>query len=378
MKPDVFFTSARAPVVELDKWYQPELSMVNKLEKLINESGILDFVERGDAVALKTHFGDKGNTKALRSVFVRKVAELVIEKGARPFVTETTGLGMTRDRNFAMGRIRIARENGYTYETLSAPIIIADGLKGLDYVEVETRGLQLKRAYIAKAIVEADKIISLAHFKGHFRGGFGGAIKNLGVGCVAKPSKYDIHIHDPPKIDPEKCNKCGACVQICPAKAISIKKGRITRDGGKCVRCSGCSEVCERNAVEAKWTIGRDIAERIVDCAKAVIDYKGKENFAYLNFLVDVTPHCDCHPYSDVPIIPDLGITASREILAVEKASVDMVNRAPTIQGSLASLRKETEDKFHTTFNWNHSKYQLEAAKKIGMGSFDYRLINVN
>lgn len=377
MKPEVFFTSARAPIVELDKWYRPELSLGSKLERLINESGILEIAERGDVVALKTHFGDRGNTKSLRSIFIRKVAELVREKGAMPFATETTGLGMTRDRNFATGRIRIARENGYTAETLSAPIIIADGLKGYDHVEVKIKGLQLKKVYIAKAIADADKVISLAHFKGHFRGGFGGAIKNLGVGCVAKPSKYDIHIFDLPKIDQKKCSRCNACVKICPTDAISIEKDKVILSEEKCVRCLGCYEVCERNAFEVEWTIGRDIAERIVDCAKAVIDFKGKENFAFLNFLVDITPHCDCHPYSDVPIVPDQGIAASREILAIEKASVDMVNRAPTIQGSLASLHKETEDKFHTTFDWNHSKFQLEAAKKLGIGSFEYRLIEM-
>lgn len=377
MKPEVFFTNARAAVVELEKWYQPELSLVSKLERLIAKSNVLDIVERGDTVALKTHFGDRGNTKMLRSIFIRKVAEMVKQRGAMPFVTETTGLGMIRDRNFAVGRIQIAMENGYTYETLSAPIIIADGLKGFDYVEVEVNGLQLKKVYIAKAIAEADKIISLAHFKGHFRSGFGGAFKNVGVGCVAKPSKYDIHLYDLPRIDEEKCNKCFECLKICPGGAITQNnKNKLIQQ--KCIRCLGCYEVCKSNAIQVEWTIGRDIAERIIDCAKAVIDFKGRENFAFLNFLVDITPHCDCHPYSDLPIVPDLGIAASREILAVEKASVDLINRAPTIQGSLASLHEETEDKFHTTFNWNHSKYQLEAARKSGLGTYDYELLEID
>jgi uncharacterized Fe-S center protein len=378
MKPEVFFTNARAPVVELEKWYQPELSLASKLERLIAKSNILDIIEKGDIVALKAHFGDRGNTKSLRSMFIRKVAEMVRERSAIPFVTETTGLGMTRDRNFASGRIQIALENGYTYETLSAPIIIADGLKGFDHVEVEVNGLQLKKVYIAKAIAEADKLISIAHFKGHFRSGFGGALKNIGVGCVAKPSKYDIHIYDLPKIDREKCNKCLECLKICPSGAIINQNGRIELIQERCIRCLGCYEVCRSNAIQVEWTLGRDIAERIIDCAKAVIDYKGKDNCAFLNFLVDITPHCDCHPYSDLPIVPDLGIAASREILAIEKASVDLINSAPIIQGSLASLHKETEDKFHTTFNWNHSKYQLEAARKIGLGTFEYELIAID
>ncbi|MEM2924431.1 MAG: DUF362 domain-containing protein [Methanocellales archaeon] len=378
MKPEVFFTNARAAVVELEKWYQPELSLVSKLERLITKSQVLDIVEKGDMVALKTHFGDRGNTKMLRSIFIRKVAEMVRERGAMPFVTETTGLGMIRDRNYATGRIQIAMENGYTYETLSAPIIIADGLKGFDYVEVEVKGLQLKKVYIAKAIAEADKLISLAHFKGHFRSGFGGTLKNIGVGCVAKPSKYDIHIYDLPKIDREKCNQCLECVKICPTNAITSRNNEIELIKERCIRCLGCYEVCKSNAIQVEWTIGRDIAERIIDCANAVIKLKGRENFAFLNFLVDITPHCDCHPYSDLPIVPDLGIAASREILSLEKASIDLINSAPTIQGSLASLQAGIEDKFHATFNWNHSKYQLEAAKKSGLGTFDYELISID
>lgn len=370
MSSKVFYVDSRAPVESAEEWYQPDLSTINKLERLVEASGILSMVEPGDKVALKTHFGVYGTSKPLRSVFTRKVAEMVRERGGEPFATETCGLGMGDARCFATGRLAIAEENGYTSQTLSAPIIIADGLKGFDYVEVPVEGKQLTKAYVAKGIADADKVISLAHFKGHLRGGFGGALKNIGVGCVAKPSKYDLHVFDPPEIDQEACTECGACIDICPVSAIND----FTVDHEACVKCNGCAEACEEGAVVQEWTNARDIAERIVDCARGVFDHVGMENFAFLNFMIDVTPHCDCCPYSDNPIVPDLGIMAGKDPLAVDKACVDMVNDAPVLKESLAHEKPEDEDVFGHVFSWTHSRHQIEAAEWHGMGSTDYQL----
>lgn len=366
----VYFADSRAPVDQPDRWYQPRLSAVSKLERLIAKSGILDNISKGDQVAIKTHFGIHGTTKPLRPVFIRKVVQMVKDRGGMPFVTETTGLGMTKERSFAVSKIETAEENGYTSQTLSAPIIIADGLKGFDGVEVRVNGLQLKKVYVARHIAEADKVISLAHFKGHMNSGFGGALKSIGVGCVAKTSKYDLHIHKPPVINPERCTKCGTCLEICPVDAIKD----WTIDPTKCVRCQGCAEVCKDGAISLNWVSSRDLSERFVDCAKAVIDYVGKENFRYVNFLLDITPHCDCCPYSDNPIVPDIGILASDDILAIDKAAVDMVNQAPILPNSMA---QNGEDKFHGVFEWTHSRYQLEAAEKLGLGSMTYEVIKV-
>jgi len=366
----VYFTDSRAPVDQPDRWYQPRLSTVSKLERLITKSGILDNISKGDQVAIKTHFGIHGTTKPLRPVFIRKVVQMVKDRGGMPFVTETTGLGMTKERSFAVSKIETAEENGYTSQTLSAPIIIADGLKGFDGVEVQVNGLQLKKVYVARHVAEADKVISLAHFKGHMNSGFGGALKSIGVGCVAKTSKYDLHIHEPPVINPERCTKCGACLEICPVDAI--KDWKI--DPTKCIRCQGCAEVCKDGAIPLNWVSSRDLSERFVDCAKAVIDCVGKENFRYVNFLLDITPHCDCCPYSDNPIVPDIGILTSDDILAIDKASVDMVNQAPILPNSMA---QNGEDKFHGIFEWTHSRHQLEAAEKLGLGSMKYEVIKV-
>ncbi|HIH36293.1 MAG TPA: DUF362 domain-containing protein [Methanocellales archaeon] len=366
----VYFTSSRAPVKEPHKWYQPSLSGVNKLDRLLNMSGILEDIEKGEIIALKMHFGIRGTTKSLRSMFIRKVAQMVKAKGGEPFVTETTGLGMLREQCFALSKIEAAEASGYTHQTLSAPIIIADGLRGFDCVEVSVDGSQLKKVYVAKQIAEADKVISLAHFKGHMNAGFGGALKNIGIGCVAKTSKYDAHIYSPPNIN-DNCTECGACVKICPVDAIIDWKVDVE----KCIRCQGCAEVCEEGAISFKWASSKDLSERFVDCAKAVLDLVGKENIKYVNFLLDITPHCDCCPYSDNAIVPDLGILASDDILAIDKASVDMVNKAPVIADSMA---QNADDKFHGMYGWVHSSDQLDAAKKLGLGEMEYELIEID
>ncbi len=359
---DVFYVNPRAEVTDPARWYQPNLSMVRKLEKLIDESGVLDVVSKGDLVAVKTHFGDRGTTKTIRSVFIRSVVEKVREIGGRPFVTETTGLGLTRLRSTAFGRLEIAEENGYTQQTVRAPIIIADGLLGFDFVEVPAKGKYLDKVYVAKAIAECDAVICVTHFKLHMQAGIGGSIKNVGVGCVAKPSKFDIHMSKYPEIN-EKCTKCDKCIEICPANAI--EDYRIVEE--KCLKCTGCAEVCEYDAVNLYWTVGREVGERIVECARGIMDINS--NFAYLNFLMDITPHCDCHPFSDIPIVPDLGILASKDMVAIDKASVDMYMRAEAIRGAL--LEKER------FWPWTDVDGVLEYASELGLGSLDYRLVEV-
>jgi hypothetical protein len=359
---EVFYVNPKAEVTDPDRWYQPHLSLVSKLRKLIDESGIFDTISSGDIVAVKTHYGERGTTKTLRSVFVRSVVDKIREVGGRPFVTETTGLGLTRLRSTAYGRLLIAEENGYTQQTVNAPLIIADGLLGFDFIEVPVDGKYIKKVHVAKAIAEADVVVCCTHFKLHMQAGIGGSIKNVGVGCVAKPSKFDLHVADYPRIN-ENCVECGNCVEICPTNAI--KNFQIVRE--RCLKCTGCSEVCEYKAVELKWLRGKDVSDRIVECAKGVLS--ANDNFVYLNFLIDITPHCDCHPFSDVSVVPDLGILASKDVVSIDKASIDMYLRVEAIKDSLLEHKRFWE--------WTDPLGMIEYAEQIGIGESNYSVEEV-
>ncbi|MEM0203402.1 MAG: DUF362 domain-containing protein [Archaeoglobaceae archaeon] len=359
---DVFFVDSRARVVDPNKWYQPELSLVSKLKRLIDESPVLDNISPGDVVAVKTHFGERGTTKTLRPTFIRAVVEKLLEIGAKPFVTETTGLGLTRLRSSAIGRLQIAEENGYTHQTLKAPIIIADGLLGFDFVEVPIDGKFLKKVYVAKAIAECDAVVFCTHFKLHMQSGIGGSIKNIGVGCVAKPSKYDVHVNGFPTIREDRCTKCDKCVEICPTNAIVDYK--IVEE--RCLKCTGCYEVCEVRAVRLQWLEGKDVSDRIVECAKGVS--KLNDNFSFLNFLIDITPHCDCHPYSDNALVPDIGILASKDAVSIDSASYDLYKSLPAVNEILEG---------HKSWPWTDPEGMLSYAENLGLGERRYRLIKL-
>jgi len=358
---NVYFVDSRAEVCEVEKWYQPKLSLIRKLEKLIDESSALDFIDKGDIVAVKTHFGERGTTKTLRPVFIRKIVDAVRKRGGEPFVTETTGLGIVKDRCTALGRLKIAEENGYTSQTLNAPIIIADGIKGYDYVEVEVNGKHLKKINVARAIADADAVICATHFKLHMMAGMGGSIKNIGVGCVAKPSKFDLHCPSYPSIN-EKCNQCGECVEVCPSNAIVDFK--VIEE--LCIKCGGCDEVCKQNAVELTWLTGKDISERIAECVSGVM--KTVDNFAFFNFAIDITPHCDCHPYSDNPVVPDIGIFASNDIVAIDKACYD----------AFIKLEKNPDSLVKGFWEWTDPLAQINHSEKLGIGESNYKIVDIN
>jgi hypothetical protein len=361
---EVYFTDSRAIVTDPSEWFQPNLSLVSKLKEMMRKTDLLDFIEEGDIVAVKTHFGDRGTTKTLRSVYIRTIVEEVKRRGGRVFVTETTGLGLTRTRSTAIGRIEIAEENGYTSQTLLAPIIIADGLKGLDFTRVKINGKHLREIFVAKAFENVDKVVCATHFKLHMQSGMGGSIKNIGVGCTAKPSKFDIHCPNMPEIN-ENCTECGVCVEVCPTNAIEDFKIIPER----CLKCTGCYEVCEYSAVTiSPWLSGDDIAERIAECVKGVYKLVGKDNFAFINFMIDITPHCDCHPYSDNPIAPDVGIFASRDIVSVDSVCYDTLARINSTEDALTGDRKFWE--------WTKPETQLIHAEKLGLGERNYEIFS--
>ncbi|MHA1311381.1 MAG: DUF362 domain-containing protein [Candidatus Helarchaeota archaeon] len=381
---NVYFVNSRAIINVKDvnagkiSFFNSELSLVNKLSMLIKKSKVLDIIEKGDIVAIKMHWGDHGTMKTIRSIYVRKLALEIESRGGIPFITESSGLGLFYDRTFGLGRLKIARENGYTWETCCAPLIPLDGIKGKDYVKVKNEeGVQLKEVYVGKAIMDADKIISLAHVKGHPRAGMGAAIKNIGVGCVGKRSKFNLHFYNEiPEIIANECNQCGKCAQICPENAIDINNKIIIND--LCSRCYGCIGACPNKAIKVEWCNAKDTNIRILDCANAVLRAKGPENFGFINFLIDISPICDCVPYNDHNVVQDIGILASKNIYAIDVASFDLINKAPRLPDSVATQKSgDVLSQIFSDSTGADFRYIIDQLKKDNPENLKYNLIEI-
>ena len=387
VKAQVFFTDMRAR--------KAEEASVKKLRKLLDASGVLDVVEQGDLVAIKVHLGTPGNQRHIRPHHVRVVVEAVRERGGHPFVTDTTGISLLSPRGDAVRVLRAAALNGFTPETVGAPIIVADGLKGFSGVKVRVDGFRLKEVEVAQAIAEADTMISLAHAKGHPRTGFGGALKNIGVGCLTKKGRAPLHLAKKPQIKPELCDGCGKCAEFCPAGAI-VKEGDVYRiDQEKCLWACGCWELCPKKAItgwaEMHHLSNEELCIRVADAFKAVVDLLGRDKVAYVNLAYDITPHCDCFPWGDVPMVPDIGMLASKDPVAIDKACIDLINQAVGLPGSALEDIGALEpgaDKLSALADWEpfkpfkkHGgpmwKAYLEWAAKAGLGSLEYELVKV-
>ncbi|HEY5562182.1 MAG TPA: DUF362 domain-containing protein [Clostridiaceae bacterium] len=367
-KSKVYFTNLRT---------KPGQSLLQKLENLIKAAGIdkIDFENK--FTAIKMHLGEPGNLAFIRPNYVATIVKYINSKGGKVFVTDSNTLYTGRRAN-AIDHLTAAAENGFSPVTIGCNVIIADGIKGTDYREIEINLKHCKTAKIGSAIADADIIISMTHFKGHEMTGFGGTLKNLGMGSGSRGGKLEMHSASKPIIKEKNCVSCGMCVKSCSQGAISFnsnKKASIDYD--KCVGCGQCVAVCQFNAAMVKWNESADSAiEKISEYAYAAI--KGKPSF-HISFIMNVSPDCDCFGNNDMPIIADIGIAASFDPIALDKASVDLVNKAPVIHGSCIddSYYVVDDDKFnhiHPDTNW---KQGLEHGESIGLGSQKYELIEV-
>ncbi|RLF13573.1 MAG: 4Fe-4S ferredoxin [Thermoprotei archaeon] len=352
-------------------------SPLTKVRELLYKIGIDQIVEKGDFVAIKTHLGSQGGFRIVRPPFIRKVVDVVKELGGKPFVTDTC-------RPPSLDYIEIANMQGINHLSVGAPIVIADGIKGEDYRIVKVNGLVLKEVKVAAAIADADAMIVITHAKGHRMTSYGGALKNLGMGCVCHSEKRRIHSvlgGEPPQWDSSRCELCGICVTSCDHKAITIKDNRVIIDEEKCVRCYRCVWACPTRALSWSKRGVEKFLMAIVDAAAAVISTFKKGKIGYLNFVMDVTFACDCTPWSTIPIVPDQGILASTDIVAIEKASLDLINQAPGIPGQVGPLgrvkaMKSGENKFLSIYGID-PYLQVKYAEKLGLGTSNYELIKI-
>ena len=379
--------------MELSKVYFTDMrckvgtSLLEKMDKLMLSAGIEQINFTNAFVAIKIHFGEPGNLAYLRPNFAKAVADRVKKLGGFPFLTDSNTLYVGR-RNNALVHLDAAYENGFSPFSTGCQIIIADGLKGADEVDVPIKGgVHLKTAKIGRAIMDADIFISLNHFKGHELTGFGGAIKNIGMGSGSRVGKMIMHNNGKPTVDQEKCVGCQTCKKYCNQDAFSFneeKKADI--DHSRCVGCGRCIATCNFDAIHTSWEgSSDDVNIRLVEYTKAVLDDRPHFHVSIINH---VSPNCDCHGENDAAIIPDIGIFASFDPVALDKACIDAVNAAPVLPGSVLSEKlksggetscgcadKNDHIRFvHPSTNW---KSQIEHAETIGLGTGHYELITM-
>lgn len=369
MKSDVYFTSMRTKAFGN--------GLCGKLDTLLDKAGFgkIDFNRK--FVAIKIHFGERGNLAFLRPNFARTVVDKIKAAGGKPFLTDCNTL-YVGSRKDAIEHTETAWLNGFTPYTVDCPVIIADGLKGTDDVEVPLKGCELlKSARIGRAVMDADIVISLNHFKGHEMCGMGGAIKNLGMGCGSRAGKMAQHSDGKTGVDKDLCIGCGNCAKICAHGAPVIKNSKCKIDESKCLGCGRCIGVCPVDAISP--TSGNSAAglldKKMAEYAKAVVD--GRPSF-HINIAMDISPNCDCHCENDAPIVPNIGIFASFDPVACDQAAADAVNAAePNKDSKLGESEVIGRDHFGSVSEVTDWTIQLSHAEKIGIGHRAYKLITV-
>jgi uncharacterized protein len=375
-----------SPVFFSDLKVESGKTLLDKLDILLDRADLKGKIREKDLVAIKLHFGEKGNTAYVRPIFLRRVADRVKQYKGKPFLTDTNTL-YTGARSEAVSHLNTAVENGFAESVINAPILIADGLRGNSGMKVRIDKPIFKTVSIAREIYMTDALIAVTHFKGHELSGFGGALKNLGMGCASREGKLSQHSTISPQVDGKACKGCETCLSWCAQEAISmlpLKSGVETKhsialiDPKKCVGCGECILTCPSGAIQIQWNESIPIFQKkMVEHAYGAVQKK-KGKVLYLNFLTQISPACDCYGYSDAPIVNDIGILSSEDPVAIDQASVDLVNgEAGNRSSKLQKNWNPGEDKFRAVYpevDWN---IQLAYAEEIGMGTRKYELIKI-
>lgn len=371
MKSKVFFYNMRAT--------KPSRSNPAKVARLFEAAGFKGIIKENDLVAVKLHFGEKGNTAFINPVYVRQLVDKVKNYGGKPFLTDSNTL-YKGSRSNGVDHLITAIENGFAYSVVNAPIVISDGIYSKDSTEVSINKKHFDSVKISSNISRADSMIVMSHFKGHEIAGFGGAIKNLAMGCAPAAGKQQQHSTVQPKVE-AKCRACQACIKNCPEEAITMVDGSAYINPEKCIGCGECVSMCTFDVINPQWGTDMDaFIERMTEYAYGAFEPK-KNKIAFINFVINVTPLCDCVPWSDAPIVPDIGILASFDPIAIDKASFDLVNsqigHSSSALGDCGCGLHAGEDKFKALHPETRGDLQLKYGEELGMGSTDYELIEL-
>lgn len=365
-KSKVYFTDFRA---------HNGVTVLNKLEKLVKEAGIKKIDFKDKFVAIKIHFGEPGNLAFLRPNYAKVIVDIIKELGGKPFLTDCNTL-YVGGRTNALDHIDAAYTNGFSPLSTGCHVIIADGLKGTEEIKIPIDGEYVTEAKIGAAIADADILISLSHFKGHELTGYGGCLKNIGMGCGSRAGKKEMHDSGKPIVNPENCIGCGICQKNCAHDAISITNKKAKIDHKKCVGCGRCIGVCPQQTIAVSNVDANNILNRkIAEYAYAVI--KDKPSF-HINIVMDISPNCDCHAENDAPILPDVGMFASFDPIALDLACADACNKQdPMPNSALTDQKPIGKDHFtnaHPETNWMSS---IDFGVKLQMGSKEYEVITI-
>jgi uncharacterized Fe-S center protein len=352
-------------------------NLLDKIERLLADGGLDGIVARDDLVAVKVHFGERGGHGYVRPVFLRRVVECIRAGGGKPFLTDSSTL-YPGERKEAVSALSCGIENGFAYAVVGAPLIMCDGLRGHSARRVPVSGELLSSVDIALGILEADALVTVSHFKGHDLTGFGGAIKNLAMGCSSREGKLEQHSNVAPEVAEKYCTACGACYKACVHDAVAIIEGTAVIDAEKCAGCGRCITVCPEKAIKIQWNEEAPLVmKKMAEYATGAVEGKSGKSL-YLTFVTDVSPSCDCYGHSDAPIVPDIGILVSTDPVAIDQAAVDLVNQATGIPGTALQTGHEPGgDKFRGMHPQIDYEVTLEHAEKMGLGSRSYELVRL-
>ena len=337
------------------------IEKINEIGKFIEETGIFDFIKEEEKIALKIHFGNTKHNNQIPPDYLKDIVKILQNKNCFPFLTDTNVL-YRGERADTFSHMKVAYF--HKFHTLGIPIIIAGGFNGTDEVPIEVNYKHFREIYVAREYTEIDGMVALTHFKGHMLAGIGGTIKNISMGCASRKGKYAMHASIVPQINRSGCMGCGSCVKECPAGAIELKDKKAYIDEEKCIGCASCVHVCPERVISIPWSSvsPSEFQERLVEYAKGVINqYENK--FCAINFLINIASDCDCSSNPGKILSPDIGVVASKDPVAIDKASVDIIKG---VAGKDVFLEKRPNVPYSS---------QIEYGEKIGLGTSNYELI---